>query len=262
VVLLLHATRALDMRRRADNLVTVSTGTAEDRAVIRVAHNGAKVAPEHVDRVFEPFSGEMSRGGTGLELSVARRIVENHGGTIAVENGPSQGSAITVTLPAEPAEAPVPSRPSAAPPAKGAPPGGRAAPSPAARRLRLLLVDDDARLLQAYRRWLSRRYDVETAPGAEAALAALERSPSFDAVLCDVMMPGVSGVELYASIVERWPAVASRVVYVTGGAFGGDTLDAVERSGRPVLYKPFDVHDLDVCLSDMLDAEVPSAEAG
>jgi DNA-binding NtrC family response regulator len=117
------------------------------------------------------------------------------------------------------------------------------------------VIDDDAPLLRSYGRWLSRRYDVQTAPSAAAAIEAIERGPSFDAILCDVVMPGVSGLDLYRSVEGRWPQLAERVVFVTGGAISRDAQDSLERTGRPTLYKPFDIHDLDVCLGKTLGVD-------
>jgi signal transduction histidine kinase len=248
VVLLLNATQALDARRRAENVILVTTERRGDEVVLRVSDNGVGIHPDHLDRIFEPFfTTKAAWSGTGLGLSVGRRIVENHRGTLRVETELSVGASFEVALPAAPsarAEAPRDPVPSGVRP----------------RRLRLLVVDDDPHLLAACRRWLARRYDVETACGGAAGIAALEESAAFDAVLCDVMMPGVSGLDLHRIVGKRWPSLSDRVVFMTGGVFADEAQRALDATGRPCLAKPFDLDDVDVCLSEALPAE--GAEPG
>jgi CheY-like chemotaxis protein len=257
VLLLLNAARSLDPRRRADNLVSVVTDEHQGRARISVADNGAGMRPEIVERAFEPFVAG-SGSGAGLGLSVARRLVENHGGTIMVETELSRGSAFRVSLPAIAATRKTASF-------SGGSGGSRPSPLPASgarARLRLLFVDDDAPLLSSYQRWLSRRYEVETSLGVEQALEVLAREPSFDAVFCDVMMPGTSGLDLFRAIEERWPALVPRVVFLTGGAFTREAQAELDRTKRPCLFKPFDIEDLEACLAALVAGPAASGTSG
>lgn len=112
----------------------------------------------------------------------------------------------------------------------------------AATRPKILIVDDDLRLLQAMATLLRTAYDVATAPSGPAALEELGRR-SFDLILCDVIMPGMSGVDLAQIIVRKNPRTAERVVLCTAG----DTTDLRRmpdgRSMR-VLAKPFRMEDV------------------
>ena len=72
----------------------------------------------------------------------------------------------------------------------------------------------------------------------------LEKDARFDVVLCDLQMPEMSGMELHAAVMERYPALANRFVFVTGGAFSGDARRFLEESVPAVIQKPFNVDDL------------------
>ena len=92
-------------------------------------------------------------------------------------------------------------------------------PSHGFSRRRILAIDDEALLLKAYRRMLGDMHDVQTAVGAQEALRVLANDRQFDAILCDLQMPDVSGAELYGTVRLRYPALAERFIFVTGGAF-------------------------------------------
>jgi CheY-like chemotaxis protein len=111
-------------------------------------------------------------------------------------------------------------------------------------RRRVLAVDDEALLLKAYRRMIGDVHELTTALGGHEALRLLERDPSFDAILCDLQMPEMSGMELHAAVRARMPALAERFVFVTGGAFSSDARRFLEESVAAVIQKPFRLEDL------------------
>ncbi len=116
----------------------------------------------------------------------------------------------------------------------------------AVRRGRVLVVDDEPLVLSAVRRVLARDHDVEVASGGHAALALLENNPgaAFDLILCDLTMPGMSGLDLYVSLCQRMPAAAARVAFLTGGAPTGEARRFIAAAGRAQIDKPFVVDDL------------------
>ncbi|MCP3102625.1 ATP-binding protein [Myxococcus sp. K15C18031901] len=133
-----------------------------------------------------------------------------------------------------------------APPAVDTPPGG-AAPveaesPPRPVRGRVLVVDDDALVSGAIRRTLARENDVDVAVGARQALERLlqPEPPRYDVVLCDLMMPEMTGMDLYEALRRTVPAVAERVVFITGGAFTPTARNFLERVENPRVEKPFD----------------------
>jgi len=93
-------------------------------------------------------------------------------------------------------------------------------------------------------RMLSDAHELVTALGGPDALALLQKDARFDVVLCDLQMPEMSGMELHALVRKRYPALADRFVFVTGGAFSGDARRFLEESVSSVIQKPFRVEDL------------------
>ena len=80
--------------------------------------------------------------------------------------------------------------------------------------------------------------EVVVAPGGAAALQLLERDSAFDMVLCDLMMPDVDGPMVYATLEERWPKLAQRMVFVSGGAFTQRSQQFLDSVARPLITKP------------------------
>jgi CheY-like chemotaxis protein len=112
-------------------------------------------------------------------------------------------------------------------------------------RYRVLVVDDEPAVLRAYGRILRGRYDVVLADSGAAALAILAADAGFDAVLCDLQMPGLDGPALY----EAAPAaLQARFVFASGGASGERAEQFVAEVTCPVLEKPLDRAQLEAAL--------------
>jgi signal transduction histidine kinase/CheY-like chemotaxis protein len=235
VNLLINAAQAMPDDLGAVRRIRVVTGAELGRARIEVHDTGVGIAPGHLARIFDPFFTTKPVGeGTGLGLSISHRLITDLGGTIAVTSEVGEGSVFVVTLPA-------------APPEQGAPPPDAAA-APA--RARVLIVDDDPMVAGALARTVARLgHDCTTADSGAMALARMRAEP-FDLVLCDLMMPGISGAELYAQVAALDPALAERFVFITGGAFTDATHRLVAEGSRPVLTKPPDLAALRQHLAD------------
>ena len=119
-----------------------------------------------------------------------------------------------------------------------------AAPSRVAERGHLMIIEDEPVLAAAMARQLAGRFEVEIAHDAHDALRALERT-EFDVVLCDVRLPGLSGMQLFEAAARGRPELAARFVLLTGAALDGTLQDFVRRHGIRVLEKPFDAMELD-----------------
>jgi CheY-like chemotaxis protein len=196
-----------------------------------VEDNGAGIEPDVLRRVFEPFFTTKPFGsGTGLGLAVSRGLVVSLGGDLRLESQPGQGTRALVELAR--ADAPV-----------------RDEPRPALARqtgpkLRLLLVDDEPGFLSSVRRLLEARYRVEVASGVDEGLACLAVEGAFDLVLCDVMMPAGGGERLYQTLLGSQPALARRIVFLTGGAVTEGARRFLHAQPQPVLHKPLDLGEL------------------
>jgi CheY-like chemotaxis protein len=113
--------------------------------------------------------------------------------------------------------------------------------------VRVLVVDDEAHLGAALRRSLG-GHQVDVVRSGAEALRKLECS-GYDMVLCDLMMPGMSGMQLFTEIQRSWPSLAERVVFMTGGAFTPETQAFLEEAPNERVLKPFDLAELRTLVS-------------
>jgi CheY-like chemotaxis protein len=191
------------------------------------------------DRIFTPgFTTKANEGGMGLGLTACRRVAQEHGGRLEVHHLPDGGTRFELVLPIDTGLAVIEprreSRPISEAPLK---------------RSRLLIVDDDAMVLSALRRRLQRRYDTVTVLGGVEALARLAEDPSFDSIVCDLMMPEVDGKSFYDAIKKEDPQLAERIVFMSGGAFTPRLRKFAAAVPNPVLQKPVSREDLEAMLS-------------
>ncbi|MBI5496629.1 MAG: response regulator [Deltaproteobacteria bacterium] len=203
--------------------VSVRTRQAGASIVVEVEDNGAGIADEDRERIFDPFFTTRAVGrGTGLGLSVCHGIVTARGGTLAVRSAPGTGSVFTVTLPV--------AREQAAP-ATGERPAHAAAPA-----WHLLVIDDEPMFRNGLRRMLTDMVVDIAASGAEAL--ALDVT-AYDAILCDLLMPGMSGLQLHRRLLEKDPVLAERVVFMSGGPVAPEDAPPLAAFRDRVLEKPF-----------------------
>ena len=110
-------------------------------------------------------------------------------------------------------------------------------------RTRVLIVDDDKVITSALRRLLSHDHDVTVMNDPAEALALVRAGRTFDVILCDLIMPGMTGVQLYRAIAETSPEQAAVTVLMTGGSAPREAVELIAR-GMPTLPKPFDLDQL------------------
>ena len=243
--LLVNAAHAV-AGRGSDSEVRVSLGLLPNGpARVTVSDNGPGVAPAHLGRLFDPFFTTKPVGlGTGLGLSICHGIVTAHGGQIGVRSTPGHGATFWVELPVEAA-------PPAASPEPAPPPAKITSDSPT--RPRILVVDDESTLCHLVKGLLHDRFEVSTALDARAALALLsDPARTFDVVLCDLMMPGMTGMELYRVAVAEAGHLADRFVFMTGGAFTQGSSSFLQEGRVPLLEKPFTKKSLEEALAARL----------
>jgi CheY-like chemotaxis protein len=117
---------------------------------------------------------------------------------------------------------------------------------------RVLVVDDEPRMGKAMERLLAHRYAVTVVSSAREALAAVAAGPAFGAILCDLMMPEMTGMDLHEAIARTDPGLASRMVFMTGGAYTDRAQEFLDRMPDRRLDKPFRPDDLERVLAGVL----------
>jgi PAS domain S-box-containing protein len=238
--LIVNAAQAMSEGDAEKNELRVET-TLDDqnRVLVSICDTGCGIPPENTAQIFRPFFTTKPQGiGTGLGLSICARIVRSMGGSIGFESEVGGGTRFWVALPAS-TRATVPSwRPVAE--------AGRAG-----RRGRILIVEDDPMVADVIRRFLTREHDVRVVAQAQEALALITREPCFDVILCDLMLPQMTGEELFAAVSEVQPQQAERIVFMTG-AFtpGARRFLASVKNHR--IEKPFDLQALRRLLEDLV----------
>jgi CheY-like chemotaxis protein len=114
--------------------------------------------------------------------------------------------------------------------------------------VRVLVIDDDAAVRRAMERTL-KGHEVTTCESATSALALLSATgPPFDAILCDVRMPGMDGPAFYERLETLRPDLLGRVAFMTGDAGGRGVRDFLASTGRIVIEKPFTTASLEAVL--------------
>jgi nitrogen-specific signal transduction histidine kinase/CheY-like chemotaxis protein len=238
VNLILNASQAIPEGRQG--VLRISTASEGGKVTISIEDDGIGIAPEDLPHVFEPFfTTKTGGGGPGLGLAICRNIVTALGGAITVASVPEAGSRFTVTLLAAGAD-----EASAA--------GNRARSRERVKsRARILIIDDEPLLGQTLRFAFQDKHDVEVAASGREALDRLAKDATFDLVLCDLMMPDVSGEHVYRAVSENSPGLLPRFVFMTGGAFTERAQEFLAHFAGRQLEKPFNIDEVEALLADL-----------
>jgi PAS domain S-box-containing protein len=244
--LLLNAGQAMSEAKAEHNEIALSVRGEGDVAVLEVTDNGEGIPPEVLPRIFDPFFTTKPVGvGTGLGLSICHGIVTSLGGQITVRSSAGEGTRFRIALPtmddAEIAAAEAPPRSEA--------PASREGP-----RARVLVVDDELPIANTLRDLLSSEHDVVATTSAREALAAVGANGEFDVVFCDLMMPGMSGIDLYERLQLERPGLERRIVFMTGGAFTTRAADFLSSVENQRIEKPFNLTVIEGIVRDMARA--------
>ena len=207
-------------------------------AVLEVTDDGPGIPEDRQGKVFDPFFTTKEVGsGTGLGLTVAYAIAREHGGRIWLESRPAptgSGTSFFVELPISGQHL--------------NPPAARAAQQPisleAFKGLRVLVVEDEPALAQAVAEALvDAGFNVDRAGDGEEGLTRLTEA-NYDLIVCDLKMPRIDGMQFYRAMAAATPALARRVIFVTGDVAGTDAERFLEETGCRWLSKPFRLGDL------------------
>jgi len=230
--LVVNAVQAIEEGQASHNTIRITTrsssqGTDERRGVeLRVEDSGSGISPELRDQVFDPFFTTKARDvGTGLGLSVCAEIVRAHDGTIDFVSEVGQGTCFRLWFPCVESSAAIREQ-------------RHREDSTPSRRARVLVIDDDVQVLEAFYYVLETRHDVTLADGGEAALAILNKDTDFDVILCDIMMPDVDGIAVCEAVNEDHPHLADRFLFCSGGVFTPRARDFFAGIEASILEKP------------------------
>jgi CheY-like chemotaxis protein len=208
--------------------VTVSVETGDAVARVKVADRGPGIPPEFQGRIFGKFQqaarpDARRSGGTGLGLTIARAIVELHGGSIRFETVPGGGTTFIVELPY--------------------------APLPAVRQLakgwgagngrKLMVVDEDVGMLSVLEALCQPLGQVATVRSAEEALT-LARTQPFDALIVDPQLPGMSGLELVRRLRNQHAYLSTPVLVFSAREYTADDLEGITLSPAHAFVKSRD----------------------
>jgi two-component system NtrC family sensor kinase len=241
--LIINAEQAMVSSHGRGTIVVRTWHDAQQESVVLEINDDGPGIPEEVQpKIFDPFFTTKEVGkGTGLGLTVAYAIVQEHGGRIRLESQADKGASFYVELPVS---------------------GAKLPPSPARRAnfdapeavvgASVLVVEDEAHLASAVVDALKDAgYVVEHAQDGEDALTKI-KAHAFDAVICDLKMPRVDGKTFYRLLEAAAPGLARRVIFVTGDVAGTEAEQFLDDSGCRWLAKPFRLGDLLRTLREVL----------
>lgn len=232
--LLVNAAQALDLGKANENAIRIRLyANEQDKVIVEVEDTGCGIPQDQLGRVFEPFFTSKPVGvGTGLGLSICHGIVTSFGGDIQIESELGRGTRVRIVLPGT--EAGV-----CAPPVVTAPLRING------ERKRILVIDDDKALRDVLVTALESDHDVVAIDSAVDALEHLDRVTSvYDWIICDVMMPAMTGMEFYETIRAQGRGFEKKIILMTGGAFTPKVRNWMEALTNPKLQKPFRIRQL------------------
>jgi PAS domain S-box-containing protein len=224
--LLVNAAQAIPPGAVDRNEIRVCTRAVAGKVIITIQDTGPGIPSGILARIFEPFFTTKDVGvGTGLGLAICQGIVHGMGGQLEVETEVGKGSRFSVILQPTSLDEIVP-EPVASPMLQI--------------KRRVLVIDDEALVGSAVRRILGSAHEVVVATTARAALERIGAGEQFDVLLCDVMMPAMTGIELFHDLQRNHPREAARTIFMTGGAFTDGAMQFLDTVGNARLDKPFD----------------------
>ncbi|HEY5943973.1 MAG TPA: ATP-binding protein [Kofleriaceae bacterium] len=238
--LIVNAVQAIPEGNYLNNEIRIRTTVEDGMVVIGIRDTGTGIPLDVQRRLFTPFFTTKPVGvGTGLGLAISHRIVTAMNGTITFDSEVGKGTEFRITLPvAGPSVQPITQKlPLATFPV---------------RRGRVLVIDDEESLGQAIRRYLAQEHDVEAVTSARVALDLVASGARYDVILCDLMMPQITGMEVHDTIAKLDPGQAERIVFVTGGAFTESARMFFETTANQRIEKPFDLKMLRHLVNELI----------
>jgi len=241
-----NAQQAIMEAGREVGRISVKTeSVTHNPPLIRISFtdNGKGIPEEIINKIFDPFFTTKDVGeGTGLGLSICYGIIKEHNGNISASNLPEGGAVLTVELPVvEPTlELEIEEKTDVAP-----------IPS-----LRILVVDDELSIQDMLVDMLSAGgHKVDTASNGQVALEKL-RTRGYDLIISDIKMPGMNGRSFYEYLSKVNPAMAHRIIFVTGDTLSRETGEFLNTVGVPHIEKPFSLEEVLSAIRKVLQGSI------
>ena len=242
--LIVNAEQAMKKAHGRGTLI-VSTEKLGHNIRISFQDDGPGINKENIGHLFEPFFTTKAVGeGTGLGLSLSRSIVLEHNGKMNVESESGYGATFIIDLPI----------------IESLPSGVDAQSSVkvkhvVTKKAKILVVDDEPGVRALLEKLLTQSgHSVDTIGDASEAMDKLGGGVPYDVILTDVRMPGMSGIELYARILEKAPEIKNRIIFITGDVMGTDIKTFLTENNLPYLAKPFDIKLLNESIESIIRA--------
>lgn len=244
--LLLNAAQAIPAGQRDANRITIDASPGDGCVVIAVRDTGIGMEPQTLEHAFDPFfTTKMPGEGTGLGLAISHALASAMDGTLEIESAVGEGTVVRLTIP-------VASGPRRVD-------GPVTPPLDAPIRARVLVCDDEPEIAGILT-WALAPHQVDAVASGREAIERLAQG-AYDAVVCDLMMPEVTGMALHAHLVEHHPELVDRALFITGGAYTEEARAFLDRAGIRCLRKPFRVADVRRVLHEMLEVPVSGPRA-
>ncbi len=225
--LIVNASQAMDENNFQNNTIRISTELKENQIFITISDTGKGIPLHVLPKIFDPFFTTKPVGiGTGLGLSICYDIINNLGGKISVESELGKGTAFYIYLPIQLKVAR----------------SDESIATPAATFLmhkKILVVDDQIGLLTVIKRILEKNHDVTICNGRAALDLLIKQGKNFDAIITDLNMPDVSGIDLYRYVLKNYDDLAKHMIFITGGSYTSQMSEFMKKIKNPVLEKPF-----------------------
>ncbi len=240
--LIVNAEYSMKKANRAGTL-TITTEKKDGYVRLSFKDTGEGMDQKTKTKIFHPFfTTKAVNEGTGLGLSLSHSIIQEHGGSIEVESQPGQGATFTITLPVTQTTDEEPAEPAAVTPAS----------EQKLQKARILVVDDEETIRLLLRTVFSKiGHAVETTANAADALSKLENT-AYDAILLDIRMPGMNGMELYAKATAKRPELVGKFIFITGDTSDTSTKEFLEQNKLPFVSKPFNMEIILAKINELL----------
>jgi signal transduction histidine kinase len=227
--LIVNAAHAIPEGRGLDDTVSVGTRMEGEMVVVEISDTGSGIPPEIMPRIFDAFFTTKPIGvGTGLGLAICHRLLTAMNGRVEVDSAVGVGSTFRVFLPR--------ARSGAAPEVTESVP----APLSPGRRCSILVIEDEPALGRVLGRLLAPNR-VTAVLRAREALDRMNAGEAFDLILCDLMMPEMTGMEFHEELARTNRSAAERIIFMTGGAVTADAREFLESVANVQLDKPLDI---------------------